>query len=165
MAKRQSIMFPGFSHQNPIPNASRIGNIVMSSVIGPSNPGTRDIPPTLEAQVTNLFIHLRAAITAAGGTAAAITKSTADTIDPAKSALYLFTEISAGSNSGWIMASPAGLGRQLHDRVRLGKQKMGLPAIEWVKIDHFSIKAWAACRSGPSSEGIPHRATRTIGAG
>ena len=68
MAKRQSIMFPGFSHQNPIPNASRIGNIVMSSVIGPSNPGTRDIPPTLEAQVANLFIHLRAAITAAGGT-------------------------------------------------------------------------------------------------
>src|ERR1700733_2586 len=68
MAKRQSIMFPGFSHQNPIPNASRIGNIVMSSVIGPSNPGTRDIPPTLEAQVANLFTHLRAAITAAGGT-------------------------------------------------------------------------------------------------
>ncbi|HSZ92246.1 MAG TPA: RidA family protein, partial [Acetobacteraceae bacterium] len=28
----------------------------------------RDIPPTLEAQVANLFIHLRAAITAAGGT-------------------------------------------------------------------------------------------------
>ena len=68
MAKRQSINFPGFSHQNPIPNASRIGNIVMSSVIGPSNPGTRDIPPTLEAQVANLFTHLRAAITAAGGT-------------------------------------------------------------------------------------------------
>lgn len=68
MAKRQSVNFPGFSHQNPIPNASRIGNIVMSSVIGPSNPGTRDIPATLEAQVTNLFVHLRAAITAAGGT-------------------------------------------------------------------------------------------------
>jgi hypothetical protein len=43
--------------------------------------------------------------------------------------------------------------------------KLGLPVIEWVKIDHFSIKASAACRSGPSSEGIPHRATRTIGAG
>jgi hypothetical protein len=45
------------------------------------------------------------------------------------------------------------------------KQKMGLPVIEWVKIDHFSIKAWATCRSEPSSEGIPRRATRTIGAG
>jgi hypothetical protein len=51
--------------------------------------------------------------------------------------------------------------------IKRGKpeEKEGLPAIEWVKIDHFSIKAWAACRSGPSSEGIPHRATRTIGAG
>ncbi|HUN39054.1 MAG TPA: RidA family protein [Acetobacteraceae bacterium] len=68
MARRQSINFPGFSHQNPIPNASRIGNFVMSSVIGPSNPGTRDIPPTLEEQVKNLFVHLRAAIEAAGGT-------------------------------------------------------------------------------------------------
>ena len=67
MAKRQSINFPGFSHQNPIPNASRIGNIVMSSVIGPSNPGTRDVPPTMEAQVANVFTHLRNAITAAGG--------------------------------------------------------------------------------------------------
>jgi 2-iminobutanoate/2-iminopropanoate deaminase len=68
MAKRQSIYWPGFSHQNPIPNASRIGNMVMSSVIGPSNPGTRDLPDTLEAQVKNLFIQLRAAIEAAGGT-------------------------------------------------------------------------------------------------
>ena len=68
MAKRQSVNFPGFSHQNPIPNACRIGNIVMSSVIGPSNPGTREVPPTLEAQVVNLFTHLRNAIAAAGGT-------------------------------------------------------------------------------------------------
>jgi enamine deaminase RidA (YjgF/YER057c/UK114 family) len=68
MPKRQSINFPGFSHQNPIPNASKIGNIVMSSVIGPSNPGTRDVPATLAEQVANLFTHLRAAITAAGGT-------------------------------------------------------------------------------------------------
>lgn len=68
MAKRQSISFPGFSHQNPIPNASRIGNLVMSSVISPSNPGTRDVPPTLEAQVANVFTHLRAAIASAGGT-------------------------------------------------------------------------------------------------
>ena len=42
---------------------------------------------------------------------------------------------------------------------------LGLPAIEWVKIDHFSLKAWATCRSGPSSEGIPRRAARRIGAG
>ena len=27
MAKRQSIMWPGFARSNPIPNASRIGDI------------------------------------------------------------------------------------------------------------------------------------------
>ena len=41
MAKRQSINGPVARHENPIPNASRIGNIVMSSVIGGTNPGTR----------------------------------------------------------------------------------------------------------------------------
>jgi 2-iminobutanoate/2-iminopropanoate deaminase len=84
MAKRQSINFPGFSHQNPIPNASRVGNIVMSSVIGPSNPGTRDVPETLEAQVKNIFTHLRNAIEAAGGTPADFLKIEFWVKDPAK---------------------------------------------------------------------------------
>ncbi len=43
--------------------------------------------------------------------------------------------------------------------------KLGLPVIEWVKIDHFSIKAWATCRSGPSGGGILRHATRMIFAG
>ena len=68
MAKRQSIMWPGFAHSNPIPNASKIGNIVMSSVIGPRDPTTGTVPDSLEAQVTNLFLQLAAAIKAAGGT-------------------------------------------------------------------------------------------------
>jgi 2-iminobutanoate/2-iminopropanoate deaminase len=68
MAKRQSINWPGFAHSNPIPNASRIGNLVMSSVIGPRDPVTGQIPDTLDAQVTNLFRQLDAAIRAAGGT-------------------------------------------------------------------------------------------------
>jgi hypothetical protein len=65
MAKRQSIMWPGFAHSNPIPNASRIGNIVMSSVIGPRDPETGKTPETLEEQVHNLFLQLAAAIKAA----------------------------------------------------------------------------------------------------
>lgn len=68
MSKRRSINWPGFAHSNPIPNASRIGNIVMSSVIGPRDPETGKVPETLEAQVTNLFRQLAAAIAAAGGT-------------------------------------------------------------------------------------------------
>ena len=68
MARRKSVNFPGFSHQNPIPNASRIGNIMMSSVISGVDPGTRNLPPELARQVTNVFTHIRAAVEAAGGT-------------------------------------------------------------------------------------------------
>jgi 2-iminobutanoate/2-iminopropanoate deaminase len=67
MVERKSVNFPGFGHQNPIMNASRVGNIVMSSVIGGSNPGTRELPPTLEAQVANVFGYIRSAVEAAGG--------------------------------------------------------------------------------------------------
>ena len=38
MAKRKSINYPGFKHENPIPNASRIGNILMSSIISGRDP-------------------------------------------------------------------------------------------------------------------------------
>ena len=74
MAERRSVNFPGFSHQNPIPNASRVGNIVMSSVIGGSNPGTRELPSSLEAQVANVFGYIRAAVEAAGGSPEHIVK-------------------------------------------------------------------------------------------
>ncbi|HVC55686.1 MAG TPA: RidA family protein [Stellaceae bacterium] len=83
MPERRSIMFPGFSHQNPIPNASRVGNIVMSSVIGGSNPGTRELPASLEAQVANVFGYIRAAIEAAGGTPENIVKIDFFVKDPA----------------------------------------------------------------------------------
>jgi 2-iminobutanoate/2-iminopropanoate deaminase len=83
MAQRQSVNFPGFSHQNPIPNASRVGNIVMSSVIGGSNPGTRDLPPTLEAQVGNVFGYIRSAVEAAGGSTEHIVKINFYVRDPA----------------------------------------------------------------------------------
>ena len=83
MPERKSVNFAGFSHQNPIPNASRVGNIVMSSVIGGSNPGTRDLPPTLEAQVANVFAYIRAAVEAAGGTPANIVKVDFFVKDPA----------------------------------------------------------------------------------
>jgi len=68
MPKRQSVDFAGFRHLNPIPNASRIGNIVMSSVISGMDPGTRNMPATLEQQLANMFTHIRSAVEAAGGT-------------------------------------------------------------------------------------------------
>ena len=83
MAKRKSINYPGFKHENPIPNASRIGNIVMSSVIGGTNPGTRELPPTLEQQVANVFGYIRHDIEAAGGTVDDIIKVNFWVKDPA----------------------------------------------------------------------------------
>jgi 2-iminobutanoate/2-iminopropanoate deaminase len=68
MAKRKSINYPGYKHQNPIPNGSRIGNIAMSSIMNGTEPGTRNVPADLEGQVVNIFKHIRAFVEAAGGT-------------------------------------------------------------------------------------------------
>src|SRR5258708_12272032 len=76
MATRQSVNFPGFAHSNPIPNASRIGDIMMSSVISGVDPGTRNYPAELTGQVANIFKHIRAAIETAGGTPENILKIT-----------------------------------------------------------------------------------------
>ena len=98
MRGRQSVNFPGFSHQNPIPNASRVGNIVMSSVIGGSNPGSRELPPTLEQQIANVFGHIRHDIEAAGGTVDDIIKITFWVKDPAKQRAAL--------NDEWVKMFP-----------------------------------------------------------
>ena len=68
MTKRESVNFPGFSHANPIPNASRIGNIMMSSIINGRTPGGSDMPDDLVQQITNIFVHLASAMQAVGGT-------------------------------------------------------------------------------------------------
>ena len=74
-ARRKSIHIGGFKHANPIPNACRIGNLVMSGVIlGRSNDGK--MPETLEAQCANMFAHMKATVEAAGGTTDDIIKMT-----------------------------------------------------------------------------------------
>jgi 2-iminobutanoate/2-iminopropanoate deaminase len=98
MAARQSVNFPGFNHQNPIPNASRVGDIVMSSVIGGSNPGTRDLPATLEAQVANVFGYIKSAVEAAGGTTEHIVKINFFVRDPATQRAAL--------NAEWVKMYP-----------------------------------------------------------
>ena len=67
MPKRQSIEIPGFGHSNPIPGASRIGNLMMSSVIGGRNPDGSGMPSDLQGQIANVFAHIRSAMAAAGG--------------------------------------------------------------------------------------------------
>ena len=93
MKKRRSINGSRARHENPIPNACRIGNIVMSSVIGGSNPGTRELPPTLEQQVANVFGYIRHDVEAAGGTVDDIIKITFWVKDPVKQRAALNDEM------------------------------------------------------------------------
>jgi len=83
MGRRQSVNGSRARHENPIPNACRIGNIVVSSVIGGSNPGTRELPATLREQIANVFGAIRHDIEAAGGTVDDIIKITFWVKDPA----------------------------------------------------------------------------------
>jgi enamine deaminase RidA (YjgF/YER057c/UK114 family) len=98
MSKRRSIDGSRARHENPIPNACRIGNIVMSSVIGGSTPGTRELPPTLEEQVANVFAYIRHDVEAAGGTVDDIIKITFWVKDPAKQRAAL--------NAEWVKMFP-----------------------------------------------------------
>ena len=98
MAKRQSVNGSRARHENPIPNASRIGNIVMSSVIGGANPGTRELPDALEQQVANVFAHIRHDIEAAGGSVDDIIKITFWVKDPVNQRAAL--------NAEWVKMFP-----------------------------------------------------------
>jgi enamine deaminase RidA (YjgF/YER057c/UK114 family) len=95
---RRSINGSRARHENPIPNACRIGNIVVSSVIGGSNPGTRELPATLEQQVANVFTHMRHDVEAAGGSVDDIIKVTFWVRDPVKQRAAL--------NAEWVKMFP-----------------------------------------------------------
>ncbi len=75
-ARRRSIHIGGFKHANPIPNACRIGNLVMSGVILGRDPATGKMPETLEAQCAHMFAHMKATVEAAGGSTDDIIKMT-----------------------------------------------------------------------------------------
>ncbi|MGX9425173.1 MULTISPECIES: RidA family protein [Bradyrhizobium] len=75
-ARRRSVHIGGFKHANPIPNASRIGNLVMSGVILGRDPATGAMPESLEAQCANMFAHMKATVEAAGGSTDDIIKMT-----------------------------------------------------------------------------------------
>lgn len=98
MAKRKSINGDKPRHENPIPNASRIGNLVMSSVIAGTNPGSRELPESFEAQVANIFAHIRHDVAAAGGSADDIIMVTFWVRDPASQR--------AGLNTEWVKLFP-----------------------------------------------------------
>jgi len=63
---RTSIETDSFRHANPIPAASRIGPLLVSSIIGPRDPGGDRMPDDVEGQLSNLFHHVGAMLEAAG---------------------------------------------------------------------------------------------------
>jgi enamine deaminase RidA (YjgF/YER057c/UK114 family) len=74
MGKRKSIEIEGFRHKNPIPAASRLGNMLMTGIITGTDPATGELADTLEAQCANIFHHVRAIMAAAGGSTGDIIK-------------------------------------------------------------------------------------------
>lgn len=79
---RRSIDIESFSHENPIPVASRIGPLLISGVIPAFDPGTRNLPEALEDQIANLFVHIGQALEVGGGTWEDVAKITFFANDP-----------------------------------------------------------------------------------
>jgi 2-iminobutanoate/2-iminopropanoate deaminase len=126
MTRRQSVNFPGFAHSNPIPNASRIGNIMMSSVISGVDPGTRSMPPDLAGQVANLFAHVRNAVEAAGGHVDDIIKINFWMKEPATGRAAL--------NGEWVKMFPDEGSRPARHTLALGGDSNALVTCDFVAV-------------------------------
>lgn len=83
-SRRKSIYIDGHRHANPIPNACRIGNLVMTGVIPGVDPGSGRLPDGIEAQCANMFGHMKAIVEAAGGRTDDILKVTVWLKDPSR---------------------------------------------------------------------------------
>ena len=82
MNQRKSVNISGFQHKNPIPNASRVGNLLMSGVILGRDADSGEVPRTVGGQCTLMFKHMREIVEAAGGTTEQIAKVTIWLKDP-----------------------------------------------------------------------------------
>ena len=74
--RRRSIYIDEFAHKSPIPNASRIGSIVVSGLIRGIDPATQTFLPTVEGQCAFMFEHLRRTVEAGGAHVEDIVKVT-----------------------------------------------------------------------------------------
>lgn len=74
MSDRRSISIDGLSHLTAIPVATRVGPLIVSSVIAPFNPGTRDAPDNMEEQYANIFRHAGLMLAESGASWADVAK-------------------------------------------------------------------------------------------
>jgi enamine deaminase RidA (YjgF/YER057c/UK114 family) len=74
---RQSIEVEGFAHgPQPIPAASRKGNIVVTGGVFGLDPATGKLPDDLEAQAVLMFYNLKRILAAAGASMECVLKMT-----------------------------------------------------------------------------------------
>jgi 2-iminobutanoate/2-iminopropanoate deaminase len=67
--RRRSIEVEHFGHgANPIPAASRVGDVIMTGGVGGSDPATGVVPPDAIAQVRHAFVNVKRILEAAGAT-------------------------------------------------------------------------------------------------
>jgi 2-iminobutanoate/2-iminopropanoate deaminase len=76
MSRRRSITVEGLAHKHPVPNACRIGNLIISGAIHGIDPATPTMPVDLTAQCANVFANMKAIVEAAGGSTENIIKMT-----------------------------------------------------------------------------------------
>jgi len=74
MTGRTSITVDGLSHLTAIPLATRIGPLVVSSVIAPFGPGSREHVPDAAGQIEQIFESAGRMLEAAGATWADVAK-------------------------------------------------------------------------------------------
>ena len=75
-SRRKSVTAEGLAHKFPVPNACRIGNLVVSGAIHPTDRKTRVVPEDLPSQCANVFANMKAIVEAAGGSTHDIIKMT-----------------------------------------------------------------------------------------
>lgn len=73
---RRSIYIDAFAHKSPIPNASRIGNVIASGLIRGTDPATGKLAATLAEQTRLMFAHMAETVEAGGGRVEDIIKVT-----------------------------------------------------------------------------------------
>lgn len=127
MTERRSIEVEGFSHgAQPIPAASRVGNIVMTGGIYGLDPATGKIPDDVETQAELMFDNLKRIMAAAGGSFDRIVKMTVYVKVP---------EARPAVNKHWIAVFPDAASRP----ARHTFQNDHLPANMLVQCDVMAV--------------------------
>ncbi len=67
MTKRQVSQINGSAHENPIPTAVKIGNMVYTSALMGTDPSSGQMPETVEEEVAQLFTYILEIMEKAGG--------------------------------------------------------------------------------------------------